>query len=135
MFDEMKCAALSAKLEADNPVAGQARMVLDCATRAGAEAFGIDAGVIAPGKLADAILVDLNHPAMTPNYHLVSNLVYSADTSVVRTVICDGRVLMRDRVVPGEAEIVAAMDETARKYAPYALRQGVRAGPGPETGT
>ena len=81
MLDEMKCAALSAKLEAGSTVAGQAHTVLDCATRAGAEAFGIDAGVIAPGKLADALLIDLDHPAMMPNYHLVSNLVYSADTS------------------------------------------------------
>jgi hypothetical protein len=29
---------------------------------------------------------------------------------------------MRDRVIPGEAEIVGAMRETARKYAPLALR-------------
>lgn len=122
MLGEMKCAALAAKLEAGSTVAGQAHTVLDCATRAGAEAFGIDAGVIAPGKLADALLIDLDHPAMMPNYHLVSNLVYSADTSVIRTVICHGRVLMRDRVIPGEAEIVGAMRETARRYAPLALR-------------
>jgi 5-methylthioadenosine/S-adenosylhomocysteine deaminase len=122
MIDEMKCAALSAKLQAGSPVAGQAKTVFDCATRHGAEAFGLDTGVIAPGKLADALLVDLNHPAMVPDYHLVSNLVYSADTSVIDTVICDGRVLMRNRVIPGEAEIVGAMRARARKYAPLALR-------------
>ncbi len=122
MFDEMKCAALSAKLEAGSPEAGQAGRILDCATRAGAEAFGIDTGVIAPGKLADALLVDLNHPAMTPGYHLISNLVYSADTAVVRTVICDGRVLMREGVIPGEARIVADLRAAASKFAPLALR-------------
>ncbi len=122
MFDEMKSAALSAKLEAGSPVAGGARTVFDCATRNGAEAFGIDAGVLEPGRLADAMLIDLNHPAMVPSHHLVSNLVYSADTSVVRTVICDGRVLMRDRVIPSEAEIVEAARSAARKYAPLALR-------------
>ena len=96
--------------------------MFDCATRNGAETFGIDAGVIEPGRLADAMLIDLDHPAMVPGHHLVSNLVYSADTSVVRTVICDGRVLMRDRVIPGEAEIVEAARSAARKYAPLALR-------------
>jgi 5-methylthioadenosine/S-adenosylhomocysteine deaminase len=121
MFGEIKCAALSAKIQAGGPTAGLAANVWNCATRKGAEAFGIDAGVIAVGKLADAVLIDLNHPSMVPCFHLVSNLVYSADTSVVDTVICDGRVLMQDRVIPGEAEIVAAMREVSRKYAPMAL--------------
>jgi len=31
-------------------------------------------------------------------------------------------VLMRDRVIPGEAEIVEAARSAARKYAPLALR-------------
>ncbi len=122
MFDEIKFAALSAKIEAECPTAGKAAAILDCATRQGAEAFGIDAGVIAEGRLADAMLIDLGHPALAPGYHLTSNLVYSADTSVVRTVICDGRVLMQDRLIPGEAEIVAEVNAVARKYAPFALR-------------
>ncbi len=121
MFDEMKHAALSAKLQAGNPVAGHAQTVFDCATRHGAEAFGIEAGVIAEGKRADVLLVDLDHPLMVPCFHLASNLVYSADTAVVDTVICDGRVLMKHRRIPGEEAIVAAMREVARKYASLAL--------------
>ena len=44
---------------------------------------------------------------MVADHSLVSNLVYAADSSVINTVICDGRVLMRDRYVDGQEEILA----------------------------
>jgi len=108
MFDEMKTAALLAKLTAMEPSAGSAGEIYDAATRLGAEAFGINGGVIAEGKAADALLIRRDAPMMIGDYHLVSNLVYSADSSVVDTTICAGRVLMHHREVPGEAEILAA---------------------------
>ena len=107
MLEEMKFAALSAKNESGEPTAGRDGDILHAATRAGAEAFGIDAGLIEEGKLADALLVDLAHPLMTPDYHLAANLVYSADSSVIDTVICDGRILMENRRIDGEEEILA----------------------------
>ena len=73
-------------------------------------------GTIAEGKLADALLIDLDRPCMVGDYSLVSNLVYSADPSVIDTVICDGEILMRGGVIPGEAEIVAAARETCDKF-------------------
>ena len=107
MLEEMKFAALSAKNESGEPTAGRDGDILHAATRAGAEAFGIDAGLIEEGKLADALLVDLAHPLKTPDYHLAANLVYSADSSVIDTVICDGRILMENRRIDGEEEILA----------------------------
>ena len=59
------------------------------------------------------MLVDLDHHAMLPNYHLVSNLVYSADPSCIDTVICNGKILMRNRYVPGEEAIIAEAKATA----------------------
>ena len=50
---------------------------------------------------------------MLPNYHLVSNLVYSADPSCIDTVICNGKILMRNRYVPGEEAIIAEAKATA----------------------
>ena len=116
MLDEMKFAALTAKLKTGDPTAGAAPEILRAATEVGASAFGIDAGVIAEGKLADALLIDLDQPCMVGDYSLTSNLVYSADPSVVDTVICDGEILMRERVIPGEAEIIAAARETCGKF-------------------
>ena len=70
-----------------------AQEVFKWATRNAAEAFGIDAGGIAKGKLADAILVDLSKACMQPCHNHISNFVYSADAPVISYVICDGKVI------------------------------------------
>ena len=115
MFSEMKTAALMAKTVADDPTVAPAAQVLEMATAGGAAAFGIDAGVVAEGKLADAMLLDSSNPLLVPGFNLASDLVYAADSSCVDTVVCDGNVLMENRVVPGEDEIVeAARDAAAR---------------------
>ncbi len=107
MGEEMKFAALLAKVSG-TPEDIPAQSVFRWATSAGAEAFGIDAGVIAEGKLADALLVDLSDTRFVPNHNLISNWVYSADRHCIRDVICNGKILMRNRVVAGEDEIVEA---------------------------
>ncbi|MCQ2144804.1 MAG: amidohydrolase [Bacteroidales bacterium] len=109
MREEMKFASFLAKVSSGDPELLPAQQVLDWATRNGAEAFGIDAGVIEEGKLADALLVRLDDPKMTPNHNLISNWVYAADTSCIDTVICDGRIIMQGRHVPGEEEILASV--------------------------
>ena len=81
MSEEMKFAALLAKQVTNDPEAAKDTLIYDLATRCGAEAFGIDAGVIAEGKLADLLLVDLDHPMMVGDYNLIANMVYSADSS------------------------------------------------------
>lgn len=110
MREEMKFAALLAKV-GGNPEAVPAEDVFSWATRNGFRAFGIDAGEIAEGKLADAVFVDLNNERMFPNHNLISNWVYSADTRALRHVICDGKFLMRDGIVPAEDEILSAARE------------------------
>ena len=117
MLEEMKFSAMLAKMVTGSPEAGRDTVIYDLATRCGAEAFGIDAGVIAEGKLADAVLVDLDNPLMVGDYNLIANMVYSADSSVIDTVICAGRVLMRDRHVPGEEEILERARKVCRKLA------------------
>ena len=94
MREEMKFAALLAKVSSSDPETLPADEALAMATRNGAEAFGIDAGLIAEGKLADAILVRLDDERMQPCHHLVSNWVYAAGSGCIDTVICDGNVLM-----------------------------------------
>ena len=92
MREEMKTAALLAKVTGDADLLS-APQVLKWATRNGAEAFGYDAGEIARGRLADAILVDLGNPKMNPCHNLISNWVYAADSSCIKYVICNGKVL------------------------------------------
>ena len=90
--EAMKFAALLAKVGGD-PQLLPASQVFDWATRCGAEAFGIDGGVLAEGKLADCILVDLDNVKMQPCHNLISNFVYSADSSCITSVICDGKII------------------------------------------
>ena len=115
MFSEMKTAALLAKTVADDPTSAPADEILAMATKDGAAAFGLDAGEIAEGKLADAMLLDASNSLLVPGFNLTSDLVYAADSSCVDTVICDGNVLMANRKVPGEAEIIAAAREAAAR--------------------
>ena len=74
--------------------------------------MGVDAGRIEVGKLADLALLDLDLPEMTPCHDLVSNVVNSANGSAVNTLLVDGKILMRNRKVPGEEAILAE----ARQY-------------------
>ncbi len=74
---------------------------LTMATRDSARVYGLpDAiGHLAPGFLADVILVDLSGPHCQPGHDPTANLVYSARAADVHTVVCDGRVVMRDREI------------------------------------
>ena len=91
--EAMKFAALLAKAGGD-PELLPAEEVFRWATRSGAEAFGIDAGVISEGKLADCLLIDLSDIRMQPCHHLVSNFVYSADSRCIKHVLCNGRIVL-----------------------------------------
>lgn len=114
MFESMKFASLLQKFDSNDPTMLPAEEAFGMATSNGAQALGIDAGVIEIGKLADVILVDLKSPAFSPNHNLVSNLVYSASGSCVDTVICDGRILMRNGQVEGEDETLKGAIKTAQ---------------------
>jgi 5-methylthioadenosine/S-adenosylhomocysteine deaminase len=115
MLGEMKTAALRGKDITGDPKTMKAADVFRAATQSGAEAFGIDAGAIEEGRLADCILVNLNNHNLVPGFNLVSDMVYAADSSCIDTVICDGRVLMRGGRVDGEEEIVSEAREAAKR--------------------
>lgn len=95
MREEMKFAALLAKVSSGDPEVLPAAEALEMATRSGAEAFGLDAGVIREGALADALLVRLDDPRMQPCHNLISNWVYAAGSSCIDCVICNGNIVMK----------------------------------------
>lgn len=92
MLSEMKTAALLAKV-GGNPELLGANEVFRWATLNAAQAFGINAGEIAVGKLADCVLLDLSKARMQPCHNLIANVVYSADSSVVKYVMCEGKII------------------------------------------
>lgn len=117
LLEELKFAALLAKHATGDPTTLPASEALALATTHPARAFGIDAGEVAPGRLADLILVDLDDPFLFPGHDLAADLVYSAAGRAVRTTICDGKVLMEDRVIPDEEEIRAEVAARLRRLA------------------
>ncbi|MBE6384325.1 MAG: amidohydrolase [Lentisphaerae bacterium] len=115
MVEEMKFAALAAKLKSNDPTAGKDEDILRCATLNGASAAGVNAG-LSEGCAADILLVELDHCRMVGDYNLSANLVYSADSSVMHTLICNGKVIMEDHRVPGEEEIIADARKCCDKF-------------------
>ena len=115
LLEEMKFAALTNKAHCQDPSAMPAQEIYRASTCTAAQIFGLNCGEIAEGKLADCILIDLNHPQVVPLFNLSSNLVYSANEGCVDTTICNGKVLMQNREVPGEEEIVSQAREAASK--------------------
>ena len=111
MIEAMKLASLLGKGWRKDPVVLTAAEMLYAATEQGAGMLGLKAGRIEEGYLADICLIDLNLPAFTPNFNFVSNLVYAANGSCVDTVICNGKILMQNKQVSGEDEI---MERTAQ---------------------
>ncbi len=97
MFSEMKLTALLQKVNLLDPQVLPAQETFNMATKNGAKALNIDAGVIEENKLADIILVDTLVPHMNPVRNPLSNIIYSALGNDVDTVICDGKILLENK--------------------------------------
>ena len=115
MRETMKTAALLQKGWREDPTALPLNELMDMATVNGAKALGIDAGEIKVGKLADINIIDIDNYAFTPNINFLSNLVYSANSSCVESVICNGKFVMKNRVVEGEKEILEKVNSIYKK--------------------
>ena len=112
MLETMKTSAMIQKAWREDSSAMPINELLAMATVNPAKAFGLNLGKLEEGALADIIIID------TDSYHFMSpgnfeaNLIYSAHSDCVDSVICNGRFVMKNRVVPGEKEILAQ----AKKY-------------------
>lgn len=114
MWEAMKFAGLFQKFAHRDPSVMPAHEAYQIATLGGANALGIDAGLVQTDRLADLILVDPRRAELTPRHDDISNWVYSAHGEIVDTVVCDGAVLMKGRKVKGEAEILEKAATVAR---------------------
>ena len=64
-------------------------------------------------RLADIMLVNTDSPFFIPEHDFKANFIYSANSSCIDTVICNGKVLMSGGRVDGEEEVLTM----ARKHA------------------
>lgn len=97
MFREMYLTAGLSKLREEDPAATDAMRVLRMATVNGAKAMRLPkADVLAKGKLADIILIDLHQPNMQPVHNIAKNLVYSGSKANVLMTMINGKILYRE---------------------------------------
>ncbi len=125
MFEAMRFAALLHKLKTGDPQVLPATTALEMATIAGARTLGLEKqiGSLEAGKRADLVVVSTAGARMTPLYNPVSHLVYAAHGEDVRTVMVNGRVVMRDRRM-------LTLDEPAVLAEARKLAEAVRAAVG-----
>src|SRR5947207_2056515 len=99
LWEEMDTAAKLHKLISRDPKVVNAQEAFEMATIRGARALHLEKeiGSIEKGKRADLVVVDLDDLNQTPYYNIYSDLVYASKACDVRTVLIEGRVVMRDR--------------------------------------
>ena len=99
LWEAMRLTAMGQKQLTGNAENLSITEALTIATLDSARVFGRgdDLGELAVGKLADIILVDMSGAHHFPLHSVTASLVYNARASDVRTVICDGVIIMRER--------------------------------------
>jgi len=99
LMEEMDLAAKLAKITKMNPLALNAKAVVEMATIDGAKALHMEKaiGSLEPGKKADLVVISLDQPNAVPMYDIYAQLAYALKGSDVQTVVIAGGVVMRDR--------------------------------------
>lgn len=112
MFREMFLVTGLAKLREEDAAAVDAWEVLKMATVNGSKAMNLpDTDVLAKGKLADIIMIDLHQPNMQPVNNIAKNLVYSGSKQNVKMTMIQGKILYKDGKFAKEYDV----DEIYRK--------------------
>lgn len=110
LFEDMKTTAIVQKNAYHTPAAFSAKQIWQLATENAYKAFRMNIGLVV-GALADLALIDLKKPWFCPDTNILSHLVYSMAGGVDSTIV-NGRVLMREGVIPGEEEILKKAQES-----------------------
>ncbi len=105
MIMNMRTASYMGKVASNTYYAATAGEVFTAATLGGARSLGRDdIGRLAPGALADIIVIDLSGRGSLrfgPVRDPVKSLVECGVGDDVETVIVDGKIIMEDRKIPG----------------------------------
>jgi 5-methylthioadenosine/S-adenosylhomocysteine deaminase len=123
LWEEMRLAALLARLSTMDSTALVAPDVLLMATRDGAAAIGRDdIGALEPGRWADVVHVGVDDPAFAagldvPDEHLLANLIWAAGAHLVQDVWVAGEPLITNHepTTVDRAKVQAAVGEVTRR--------------------
>jgi 5-methylthioadenosine/S-adenosylhomocysteine deaminase len=118
LWEDMRLAAMLARIRQRDAAALPAATALDLATRSAGLAIGRpDLGVLAPGSRADMIALRLDDPAFVPlldDAQLIEHLVWSASSRLVTEVWVDGTRLVSGGICQTVDSEVARHEVQAR---------------------
>jgi len=104
LFEEMKSCILMERARSvgsniifRRPI--NAQNLLDMVTINAAKILRLNSGSIEVGKKADLVLLDVKSSQLHPFIDIISNLVYSCNSSCVLDVICNGKIIMKERKI------------------------------------
>jgi 5-methylthioadenosine/S-adenosylhomocysteine deaminase len=119
MFREMFLTTGLSKVRENNAASLDAMNVLKMATVNGAKAMRLSkADVLAKGKYADIIMLDLHQPNMQPINNIPKNIVYSGSKSNVCMTMVNGKILYRNgefNVGESAENIYAACEQIVKR--------------------
>jgi 5-methylthioadenosine/S-adenosylhomocysteine deaminase len=127
LVGELRVAGASQKQLTGRLEAMPALKILETVTVDAAEAIGMSdqLGTIAPGYLADLVVINFEGLHTSPSYSLLDNLVYCCTGRDVDSVIVDGRVVVRDGKLTtvDETQLVERVAKTGRALMRRALEK------------
>ena len=111
VFDEMRTCSLLQRVRLLDGTALSAETAFDLGTRSAAALVRLEAGAIAPGRLADLVAIDLDHLSLQPRTDLLKSVVYAMSPEAVTDVWVHGRRVVEHRrlATTSEAELVARL--------------------------
>ena len=97
MFREMFLVSGLSNLREMDATGVDAMDVLRMATVNGSKVMNLpDTDILAKGKKADIIMIDLQQPNMQPIHNIAKNLVYSGSKSNIKMTMIHGKILYKD---------------------------------------
>jgi 5-methylthioadenosine/S-adenosylhomocysteine deaminase len=118
VFDEMRTCSLLQRVRLLDGAALSAATAFDLGTRSAAEVLRLEAGVVAPGRFADLVAINLGDLSLQPRTDLLKSVVYAMSAQAVTDVWVHGRRVVADRrlTTVSEAEIVERVASVTRGW-------------------
>lgn len=106
MLEAMKTSAMVQKAWRKDATAMPLNELFATGTSNGAKALGLNSGSLEVGRIADLMLVDIDNWNFISNAPTLANFIYSAHSDCIDSLMCNGRWIMKNRMVDGERDII-----------------------------
>ena len=116
MLETMKTSAMIQKAWRKDPTAMPLNEIMQMVTVNAAKAIGQNIGRVEEGAEADLLIIDTTGYSFLSPGPFLANLIYSAHSDCVDSVICKGKFVMRNRFVPGENEVIEQARKILKKF-------------------